>query len=65
MTLKCVALLIAVNLVFLSVVVAYNESYSYIQHDERDLLVRKARWLPLIYPRSQPARFKVGSILAL
>jgi len=53
------------KLSFLSVVVAYNESYSYIQHDERDLLVRKARWLPLIYPRSQPARFKVGSILAL
>ncbi|KAH8408077.1 hypothetical protein KR222_009225, partial [Zaprionus bogoriensis] len=25
---------------------------------ERDLLVRKARWLPLIYPRSHPAKFK-------
>ncbi|XP_017840316.1 uncharacterized protein LOC108598210 [Drosophila busckii] len=27
-------------------------------YNERDLLVRKARWLPLIYPRSHPARFK-------
>ncbi|XP_034481405.1 uncharacterized protein LOC117787069 [Drosophila innubila] len=50
--------LCAVSLAYLATVVAYNESYSYTQHGESDLLVRKARWLPLIYPRSHPARFK-------
>ncbi|XP_001997332.3 uncharacterized protein LOC6571126 [Drosophila grimshawi] len=46
--------LIALSLAHLTVILAYNESHSY----ESDLLVRKARWLPLIYPRSRPARFK-------
>lgn len=42
----------------LSTALSFNESVSY---DERDVLVRKARWLPLIYPRSNPAKFKVGT----
>lgn len=43
---------------YVTVTLALNESISY---DQRDLLVRKARWLPLIYPRSYPAKFKVGT----
>ncbi|XP_023178406.2 uncharacterized protein LOC111604539 [Drosophila hydei] len=43
---------------YLTVVVAYNQNFSSELHDESDLLVRKARWLPLIYPSSYPARLK-------
>lgn len=43
---------------YVTVTLALNKSISY---DQRDLLVRKARWLPLIYPRSYPAKFKVGT----
>lgn len=43
---------------YLSIAMSFNERVSY---DERDVLVRKARWLPLIYPRSNPAKFKVGT----
>jgi len=28
---------------------------------ESDILVRKARWLPLIYPRANPTRLQVSS----
>ncbi|XP_034101967.1 uncharacterized protein LOC117566535 [Drosophila albomicans] len=59
MSFRNVFLFFTVSLVCLAVVSAYNESYSYAHHDESDLLVRKARWLPLIYPRSHPARFKL------
>ncbi|KAL7734312.1 hypothetical protein ACLKA6_010649 [Drosophila palustris] len=58
MKLMSVKWLVAISLGYLSVVAAHNESFSYVEHDESDLLVRKARWLPLIYPRSHPARFK-------
>ncbi|KRF97708.1 uncharacterized protein Dwil_GK27221 [Drosophila willistoni] len=33
-------------------------SFAY-EYSERDLLSRKARWLPLIYPRSHPARLQL------
>lgn len=42
---------------YLSIALSLNERVSY---GERDVLVRKARWLPLIYPRTYPAKFKVG-----
>ncbi|XP_017860733.1 PREDICTED: uncharacterized protein LOC108612366 [Drosophila arizonae] len=42
----------------LTVAAAYNQNFSSELHDESDLLVRKARWLPLIYPSSHPARLK-------
>ncbi|KAH8370802.1 hypothetical protein KR093_005033 [Drosophila rubida] len=53
-----VELCVVLCLAYLTTVLAYNESYSHTQLDEGDLLVRKARWLPLIYPRTHPARFK-------
>lgn len=48
---------IVLLLSLLSIALSFNKSVSY---NERDVLVRKARWLPLIYPRSNPAKFKVG-----
>ncbi|KAH8307492.1 hypothetical protein KR044_013330 [Drosophila immigrans] len=58
MTFISVQFCVIVSLAYLAVTLAYNESYSFTHHDESDLLVRKARWLPLIYPRTHPARFK-------
>ncbi|KAH8373962.1 hypothetical protein KR200_004897 [Drosophila serrata] len=41
----------------LSFVNVYKEASSL--HSESDILVRKARWLPLIYPRGNPTRLQM------
>ncbi|XP_064545821.1 uncharacterized protein LOC135433599 [Drosophila montana] len=43
---------------YFAVVLANNQNFSHELHDESDLLVRKARWLPLIWPPTHAARFK-------
>jgi len=39
---------------------AFNNTQNF--HSEGDILVRKARWLPLIYPRSNPTRLQVSKL---
>lgn len=60
MSVLTTVILVAFSFVNFYKIYAFNESPSL--HSESDILVRKARWLPLIYPRGNPTRLQVSEL---
>jgi len=55
-----ISVLLAIRFLHVFATNAFNNTQNF--HSEGDILVRKARWLPLIYPRSNPTRLQVSKL---